>query len=287
MSFARAREAERVAAGFPALVLAAERIAAGVRVGPHGRRRAGSGFSFWQSRPLSPHEPARRIDWRLSARTGRPFVRETEWEAAQTVGLWHATDAGMDWTGDPGRITKRDRAAVLTLALAALLLRGGERIRLLGSDAPAIGGGARLDAVAHAMAELPAETVPSPERLPRHARAVLIGDWLRPVEDTAALLRGFTARPVGGVLVQVLDPAEMALAYSGRMRLLAPAGGEALVIERAEDARERYGARLAAHRAAIEDACRAVGWFYRLHVTDHPAQAALLSLWATLAGEFA
>ncbi len=269
----------------PALVLAAERIAAGVRIGPHGRRRAGSGFSFWQSRPLSPHEPARRIDWRLSARAGRPFVRETEWEAAQTVGLWHATDAGMAWTGDAARTTKRDRAAVLTLALAALLLRGGERVRLLGSDAPAIG--TRLDAVAHAMAELPAETVPLPQRLPRHGRAVLIGDWLGPADATAALLRGFAARPVGGVLLQVLDPAELAFGYSGRMRFAAPAGGETLVIERAEDARESYGARLAAHRAAIEDACRSTGWFYRLHVTDQPAQAALLSLWATLAGEFA
>lgn len=285
MSVALARDAERVAAGLPALVLAAERIAAGVRIGPHGRRRAGSGFSFWQSRPLSPHEPARRIDWRLSARTGRPFVRETEWEAAQTVGLWHATDAGMDWTGDGGRTTKRDRAALLTLALAALLLRGGERVRLLGSDAPPVA--TRLDAVAHAMAELPAETVPLPQRLPRHGRAVLVGDWLGPVEDTAALLRAFAARPVGGVLVQVLDPAELAFGYSGRVRFSAPAGGEALVIERAEEARERYGARLAAHRAAIEAACRSAGWFYRLHVTDQPAQAALLSLWATLAGEFA
>ncbi len=276
-----ATEAEKVAAGLPGLVLAAERIAAGVQTGPHGRRRAGTGDSFWQSRPLSPHEAARRIDWRLSARAGRPFVRETEWEAAQTVGLWAASDPGMAWRGADTRPTKGERASVLTLAMAALLLRGGERVRLLASDRPAFGGVGALSAVAHALAS--ADGAPATDRLPRFGRAVLVGDWLGPAEETASMLRRFAARQAAGVLVQVLDPAELELPFSGRVRLAAPGGDEALVIERAEDAREGYAARIADHMAALRDACRAAGWLYRLHVTDQPAQAALLSLWMALA----
>jgi len=138
-----------------------------------------------------------------------------------------------------------------------------------------------LSAVAHALAS--ADGAPATDRLPKYGRAVLVGDWLGPVEHTAAMLRRFAARQAAGVLVQVLDPAELALAFSGRVRLATPSGDEALVIERAEDAREDYAARIAVHIAALRDSCRAAGWLYRLHVTDQPAQAALLSLWMALA----
>ena len=44
-----AREtAERAAAAFPALLVEAERIAQTVAHGLHGRRRAGTGETFWQ-----------------------------------------------------------------------------------------------------------------------------------------------------------------------------------------------------------------------------------------------
>ncbi len=62
-------------------------------------------------------------------------MREREWEAAQTVWFWRDASANMRF-GD--RIEKRARADLLLLALAALLLRGGERVGFLGMEgAPA------------------------------------------------------------------------------------------------------------------------------------------------------
>src|SRR5262249_31324368 len=76
--------AERV----PHLILEAGGIAATVTQGLHGRKRAGPGENFWQYRRFLSGEPARRVDWRRSARDEHLYVREQEWEAAHTVWLW-------------------------------------------------------------------------------------------------------------------------------------------------------------------------------------------------------
>src|SRR6185437_16438381 len=125
--------AEAAAAALPPLLVAAERVAATVAQGVHGRRRVGLGETFWQFRQYQPGDPASRIDWRESAKTQRLFIREMEWEAAQSVFLWRDTSASMDYASDATLPTKRARADLLILALAALLLRGGERVTLLGS----------------------------------------------------------------------------------------------------------------------------------------------------------
>ena len=72
----------------PRLILEARRIAATVIHGLHGRRRAGPGENFWQYRRFLSGEPARRVDWRRSARDDHLYVREQEWEAAHTVWIW-------------------------------------------------------------------------------------------------------------------------------------------------------------------------------------------------------
>src|ERR1700749_1087609 len=125
--------AEEAAAALPPLMVAAERIAATVAQGVHGRRRVGQGETFWQFRQYQPGDAAQRIDWRESAKSQRLYVRETEWEAAQSVWLGRDATPSMDYASARGLPTKRERADLLTVALAALLLRGGERVTLLGT----------------------------------------------------------------------------------------------------------------------------------------------------------
>ena len=54
-------------------------------LGAHGRRRSGLGDEFWQYRPLSEADEAREIDWRRSAKSDVHFIRQKEWQAAQSV----------------------------------------------------------------------------------------------------------------------------------------------------------------------------------------------------------
>ena len=80
-------QARSLAETMPRLILESRRIAATVIHGLHGRKRAGPGENFWQYRRFVSGEPARRVDWRRSARDDNLYVREQEWEAAHRVDL--------------------------------------------------------------------------------------------------------------------------------------------------------------------------------------------------------
>ena len=290
MAESHAQAARALGAHLPPLLVAAERVAATVAQGVHGRRRVGQGDSFWQYRPLLPGEGAQRIDWRQSARaaSGRHFVRETEWEAAQTVLLWRAGGASADWRSDRALPSKRERAELLLLALAALLLRGGERVALLGAASRPVGGRGALERLAATLAgDTGSGDAPLPSATPRHATAVLLGDWLGPLEASRAALSALAARQVRGHVLQVLDPAEADLPYAGRIRFASPdpnaqGGVASALIGRAEGVRDAYTERLAAQQAGMAAICRAAGFGFGLHRTDQPPQAALLALYSAL-----
>src|ERR671917_1907593 len=120
----------------PRLVLEARRVAATLAHGIHGRRRAGTGESFWQFRPFVTGESAHRIDWRRSGRDDRLYVREREWETAHTVRLWMDRSASMAFVSDLAQAPKIERGLVLGLALADAFVEAGERVGLLGLMAP-------------------------------------------------------------------------------------------------------------------------------------------------------
>ncbi len=282
-----AHRAQALGAHLPPLLVDAERIAATVAQGVHGRRRVGQGDSFWQFRPLLPGEAASRIDWRRSARAERGhFVRQTEWEAAQTVVVWRTGGPGMRWRSSDALPEKHARADLLLLAVSALLLRGGERVRLLHGARPDVGGQAGLARLAAALGEAADEPAgfPDPEAVPRHGCVVLIGDFLEPLDDIAKAVGRLSARGVTGQVLQVLDPAESALPYVGRVRFTSGvSGGPSALIGRAESVRAAYAAKLAEQRAGLASICRAAGLGLGLHHTDQPPATALLALHAALA----
>ena len=124
-----------LAGTLPALMVAADRVAATVIQGVHGRRRVGQGDAFWQYRPYRDGDSASQIDWRQSARSRHLFVRETEWEAAASVWLWRDASPSMQYASLKNIDTKAVRAELLVLALASLLTDASERVAVLGSGA--------------------------------------------------------------------------------------------------------------------------------------------------------
>lgn len=270
-------KAQDLAARLPPLLLAAERVAATVAGGSHGRRRAGTGETFWQFRAAQPGDPQEAIDWRQSARAQGLYVRETEWAAAQVVGLWRDGSASMAWRSAPSLPDKRQRASLLVLALAALLLKGGEKVALLSGALPPTTGGAALARLALAL-DADGEVLPPPGRLPRHAERVLVSDFLVPLPELEERLRALAAEGGGGHLVQVLDPAEESLPYGGRVRFVGLEGEGEMLARRAEDLRVPYARALAAHRDGLAALARTLGWSFTLHHTDQPPQVALLAL---------
>jgi uncharacterized protein (DUF58 family) len=272
--------AEALGAALPPLVVQAERVAATVMQGVHGRRRPGQGDAFWQFRPYVAGDAAARVDWRQSARSDRLYVRETEWEAAQTVAVWCQGGPGMAWRSGRDLPEKRFRAELLLLALSALLFRGGERVRLFGLPRAFMGRGA-LAALAEALPRQAA--LPEDGRVPRHARAVLIGDFLAPLPETRNVVAALAARSVRGHLLQVLDPAEETLPFSGRIRFEGVGSADHALVPRVEGVRALYEERLARHRDGLAAIAAGAGWSFATHRTDQPPEAALLALHRRLA----
>ncbi|WP_158924819.1 DUF58 domain-containing protein [Acidisphaera sp. S103] len=282
--------AEALGARLPPLLVAADRVAATVAQGVHGRRRVGQGDSFWQFRRFVSGDPLARIDWRQSAKSGRGapegwFIRETEWEAAQTVSLWRDASASMRWRSRQALVEKRDRANLLLLSLASLLLRGGERVMMMQQDARPVTSRSGLDRLAADLETVADDDngLPPPVRLPRHGTVVLFSDFLSPLSDIRALIGSFAAVPVTGYLLQILDPAETALPYQGRIRFRGmEREGEAL-IPRVESVRDAYAERLKAQQDGLATICATAGFGFGVHRSDHPPEMALLMLHQALA----
>ncbi|ACB96412.1 DUF58 domain-containing protein [Beijerinckia indica] len=276
-------EALRLAARFPGLIVAARDIAASVMHGVHGRRRPGTGETFWQFRPFTVGESAARIDWRRSARDQNLYVREREWEAAHTIYLWVDRSASMYFLSSLAMQSKVDRALVLGLAAADLLVAAGERVALLGLTRPLA-----TRQIVERLAEAwlleekapdyrPAE-LPEAMSLPRGAQALLIGDFLCDVADLARVIERLSAQGANGHLVMIADPIEETFPFKGHAELIDVDSPARFRVGQAEDFAQDYQHRLAAHRDAIAALTRAKGWSLSIHRTDHPASEALLAL---------
>ena len=281
-------EAHALADRLPDLLLEALRVANTVAHGIHGRRRAGTGETFWQFRQFQGSDPATAIDWRRSASSDTLYVREREWEASHTFWLWPDVSASMNFRSHLSTVSKRDRALVLMLAAGEMLVRAGERVALLGLTPPMANRNA-TSRLAQALAandgsEALAASLPPKARLSRFSSAVLIGDFLDPPELIAQRLGEMAQGEVQGHIVQVLDPAEETLAYEGRVEFRAPEGAERWIADRVETLRGVYQQKLADHRARIEEAARRIGWSFLVHHTDRPAAEPLLTLIMRLQG---
>jgi uncharacterized protein (DUF58 family) len=280
--------AEEIAAGLPPLMVAAERVAATVSQGVHGRRRIGQGETFWQFRRYQSGDSAQLIDWRQSAKSQPLYVRETEWEAAESVWLWRDGSASMRYSSGDDYPAKTDRADLLLLALATLLVRGGEHLTLLGSGkAPAAGRAALGEIVASLDSDRTRddsrqESLPVFEPLPRYARIVMIGDFLAPLDEINSIIGGFAGHGVRGHLLQVLDPAEETFPFTGRIHFEGPENEGDLIIGRVESVRRDYTDAMNAHRRGLETLVRHAGWTFATHRTDRPPESALLALYLVL-----
>jgi len=282
--------ADRAAAqscALPPLLVEAERIAATVILGEHGRKRAGPGESFWQYRPYSFGDSTQRIDWHKSARSDRVYIRENEWEAANTLWVWSSPSVSMTFRSHLAQVTKRDRAQLLTLAVAALAVRANERVSALGSPYAPDHTRAQMVKLASWFLKAEGPDLPAITRLPRFSGAVLASDFFETPEDIARAITPLAEAGVKGHLVQVVDPAEETLPYAGRVEFHAMAGPLKFLSSKAETLREAYAGKLAEHRAALKELCRRIGWSFVIHRTDEPPVRSLLALHALISGEAA
>lgn len=274
-------DAEALVRQLPGLSLQAA-AADVIHPGAAGRKRAGSGEQFWQYRRYAQTDAADRIDWRRSARGDEYFVRETELETARTVLSWVDPHQGFDWSSDPGRETKADRARTVLLALSISLAKEGERIGLIsGSRAPSLGKAAP-DRLAEDMLG-PVQATLEPPRA--EALALIASDFYDGVDVWRKRLVPLAQRCRYGVLFAVTDPIEHTFPFKGRTKFSRPGSTLDRLFGRAETVRDDYLSKLKAHEAALSELAVSMGWALVKHRTDETALRGAAAMQAAL-GQF-
>ncbi|WP_416358310.1 DUF58 domain-containing protein [Aureimonas phyllosphaerae] len=277
--------ARQRAALLPDLLVEARRVSASVATGWHGRRRRGTGENFWQFRPFVDGEQVSRIDWRRSARDDNVYLRDREWEAAQTVWLWADPSPSMLYQSGEGLVSKESRALVLVLALAELLARSGERIGYPDVMAPVSARNAAERIAAALQTNRPAGGFPATDRLKRFSEIVLVADFLDPIDELTERIDLLARQGVRGHIVQIADPAEVAFPYSGRTEFQDPETGAKLTAGRAEALRDLYRDAFEARRQYLGEHCRRLGWSHVFHATDRLASEPLVAVHGHLSGQ--
>jgi uncharacterized protein (DUF58 family) len=197
----------------------------------------GSGIEYVQSRPYAPGDPVRSIDWRVTARTGRVFVKEYEAPKRMPVHLLIDTSASMALSS-----VEMSKYAVAMFLAGGLALACLDRVSPVGVVSvgsrglrirPSLSKAQvmewlltlrkfRYDETTH-LAERIAELSPS---LTSRALVIVLSD----LHDEGALraLKQLAQRHDCAVL-QLLDPAELGLRGAGFMRAVEAETGREFV----------------------------------------------------------
>lgn len=269
----------------PDLLIEARRIVNTVIAGWHGRRKRGIGEDFWQFRPYVEGEAIANIDWRRSARDDHIYVRDREWEAAHTVWLWADPSSSMLYKSAGAKVSKQSRALVLTLAMAELLSRSGERIAWPGLIDPFINRNGAERIASHLAQATLLPPKPDFSGIRRFSDVILVSDFLDPAEETLEWLDGLARRGARAHLVEVVDPAEETFPYAGRTEFTDPETGAKLTAGRAEILADEYRNLYLARREAVAAWAKRLGWSYTVNHTDRLASEALVGLHMALSSD--
>lgn len=276
--------ADTAAADLPALLAEAEKAAEGILSGEHRLRKPGQGESFWQFRDYEPQDRPQDIDWRQSAKGDRVFIRQKEKQTPQPVSLWCAGGPSMDYTSRRNSLTKATQAAIMTLALSLLLTKRGEHVSLLGglrnpgrSEYTLTRLGEQLIDNLQNGRSLPAADAGT--FIPSGHTAILTGDFLSPLPEIEDALRQLNTNAGTGFIIQVLDPAELELPFSGRIIFRDPLTDKRIPIENAADVSKAYNNRINTHLSLLRQLCREMDYGYYLHLTDQSLTNSLSEIW--------
>jgi uncharacterized protein (DUF58 family) len=238
----------------------------------------GRGMDFEEVREYFPGDEVRSIDWNVTARTGRPFVKKFREERELTLLL--LVDLSASGSFGSRERSKRELAAELACVLAFSAIRNQDRVGLvLFTDRvekfipPAKGRSHVLRVVReilyfepeHRGTDLRAALDFANRVVPRRAISFLISDFVVPgcerglPEDVSKAL-ALTNRRHDLVAIVPIDPRERTLPQIGIVTLEDAETGEQIEVDTHDRAlRERYEAAASAHVDSLRRSLRGAG----------------------------
>jgi uncharacterized protein (DUF58 family) len=259
------------AASLPLSAMRIRATAADTRVSPF----KGRGMEFEESRPYQPGDDLRSLDWRVMARTGKPYTKLFREERERPVLVWADLRRSMMFA--TRGVFKAVVASRLAAAIAWSTLRQGDRVgglvfcdRSHDELRPSRGKHAvmhLIDLLAHHGGwnadpdDDPTDLEPAAARLRRVARpgslVLLLSDFYGLTEAAQAHLSRLSSH-CDVLLVQLFDPLEGELPRPGLYRL--QSGEDSLLLDSGDSRRrEAYHERFAAHCRRVDDLGRLLG----------------------------
>lgn len=153
--------------------MVARRLADDLAFGADASLFVGSGLEYAQSRPYEPGDSIRQFDWRLTAKTGKPYVKQYETLKRIAVYLVIDTSSSMSVASIP--FSKHDMAIWIAAAIGLVAQR-----RL--SPVAVVGGGERETRLEPSLAQGDLWRAMEPLRLYAKAESTQLGDRVRALE---------------------------------------------------------------------------------------------------------
>jgi uncharacterized protein (DUF58 family) len=256
----------------------------GVVQGDFPGRVPGPGFERGEGREYTPGDDVRRIDWKLTARAGVPFVRDTV--ADRELELWVVLDRSASLAFSTARSTKWELALGGLACLSFLTARSGGRVGVVVFGAGVLDVRPARPGLRNARSLLfdlsskdPARVDGNPSTLADALRVVnrvarrrgpvaVFSDFLGDV-DWVGPLRSVGARH-DVLAFEVVDPHELDLPPLGTVVFEDPETGRTVEMRTSGPGfRDRYAALVGAHRDEVAAALRAAGADHTVLRTDH------------------
>lgn len=253
----------------------AQSIVDGLRQGLHRSTIRGFSTEFSDFQPYSPGDDIRQLDWRVYARTGKPYVRRFEAETSMEVTFVVDSSPSMGWQWEE-TVNKRQYAAALVAGMAWLFLSQQDPVGLLKAEPDGVrilspsSRRQQLDHILSVLGATPELGRPVIDELlqacleMRSARGqvIVVSDFEEEAPDAGLRLAELRGMGHEVLVVHLLDQAEIALPFpEGTTHLRDSETGELLRVDLAA-LRRRQAARVKEFRAQWSRVCREAGVAY-------------------------
>ena len=275
-------------AAIQSLELRARALVDGISAGRHKSPKHGFSVEFSEYRNYTPGDDIKHLDWKVMARTDRPYIKKYDAETNLRAQLLLDKSRSMAYKSSPDGMTKADYAATISATLAWFLMTQGDAIGITtfaegpGEYLPPSNKPSHLKRIFGVLEKTPDGTGTDVDGVLKrvaemqHKRGlfVLISDLLVPIDTLESRLSTLHARGHDVAVIQVLDRAELELPFSGTSQITDLESGKSIPIDTATEA-EHYKKRFEAHQAAIHAACGKSGIDHHVAITDSPLEPVL------------
>ncbi len=247
-------------------------------IGPRKSIATGRGLTFKDHRIYSPGEDIRLIDWKVFARTDDLYIKTFEEERNLTAHIIMDSSASMGF-GRP--ISKFDYAAMLGVGFAYLAMRENEKFQFstfaesLDVFQSRRGMSQLASMVFHlnntktqGLSKLLDAMVQYKKVIGSRSMLVLVSDFLVDIDEVTETL--YTLGDHEIKVIQLLDPIEKNLKYSGDFKLVDSETQSRLRTYVSPRLRVEYQQMLDSHTAKIEETCNKLGIHFHQLTTDTP-----------------